>query len=237
MLNDRYLLPGDSLCSVRAEYRTGLDQREDDLNTTARAGQRGKSIEENVAYAVGHRIRVHVLSILNEGVYSPDEIASIIGEPTNNVSHHVRELLEAGSIELAKTEPVRNTIRHYYRAVKMPFYSDEETAKMPAQQRQVIIGLILQCMMAEAMAAFWAGKMKDDPLTSLAWRWFNVDAQGRREIAEEQARLWDRMQEIESASTNRRAKTGEPASSIIVGLMGFERERTAPTAPVAPEER
>src|SRR6478672_1880875 len=94
--------------------------------TTARAGQRGKSIEEKVSYGLGHRIRVYVLTLLNEGVYCPDEIAQIIGERTNNVSHHIRELLDAGAIELAETKQIRNAIQHYYRAVEMPFYSDEE---------------------------------------------------------------------------------------------------------------
>ncbi len=204
---------------------------------TAKLSPRGKSIEEVVAYALGHRTRVYVLTILNEGIYSPDEIARIIGEPTNNVSHHVKELLEAGSIELARTEQVRNTIQHYYRAVEMPYYSDEDMAAMTPEHRQVTYGLILQCMLAEAMAALWGGKMHSDPRTWLAWRWFNVDGQGRQDIADEQQRFWDRMQEIEIESTNRRAISQEDAESIIVASMGFQRERKAPTPPTNHRKR
>jgi DNA-binding transcriptional ArsR family regulator len=203
------------------------------VTTTGRPGQRKKSIEEVVGYALNHRIRVYVLTILNEGTYTPDELARIIGEPLNRVSHHIRELLDAGSIELAKVEKARNADQHYYRAVEMPFYSDDEVAAMPPQQRQVSAGLVLQCMVAEAMSAFWAGKIRDDPRTWLAWRWFNVDGQGRQDIADEQQRSWERMQEIEAESTNRRAASGEDAVSIIVGGMGFERERTAPMPPSA----
>jgi DNA-binding transcriptional ArsR family regulator len=199
--------------------------------TTGRAGQSGKSIEEVIAYALGHRIRVYVLTILNEGTYTPDEIAQIIGEPLNNVSHHIRELLDAGSIELAKTKRVRNTNQHYYRAVEMPFYSTEEVEAMTSQQRKVTAGLTLQCMMAEAMSAFWAGKLHDDPRVWLAWRWYNVDDEGRQDIAEEQERFWSRMQEIEAEATNRRVKSGEDATSIVVSQMAFERERTAPAPP------
>lgn len=201
------------------------------MKTTVRAGQRGKSIEEVVAYALGHRIRVQVLGILSEGTYSPDELARIIDEPLNKVSHHIKELLDAGSIELAKVEKVRNVDQHYYRAIQMPFYTDEEVAAMTPHQRQVGSGLILQYMMAEAMSALWAGKLRDDPRVWLAWRWFNVDAQGRNDIADEQQRSWDRMQEIEAESTNRRATTGEEAVSIIVADMGYERARTAPEPP------
>jgi hypothetical protein len=102
---------------------------------------------------------------------------------------------------------------------------------MTAHQRQVTAGLTLQGMMAEAMAAFWAGKLRDDPRTWLAWRWFNVDEQGRNEIADEQQRSWDRMREIEAEATNRRAESGEEAVSVIVADMGFERARKAPAPP------
>jgi DNA-binding transcriptional ArsR family regulator len=200
--------------------------------TTVRAGQRGKSIEEKISYAMGHRIRFYVLTLLNEGVYSPDEIAEIIGERTNNVSHHIRELLDAGSIELAETKKVRNTLQHYYRAVEMPFYSDEEIAAMTPGQRQEIMGLTIQCMMAETLCAFAAGKMQSDPRVWLAWRWYNVDHQGRADIADEQAKFWERVKEIEAESTNRRAESGEEAESVVVASLGFKRERTAPRPPL-----
>src|SRR5689334_21634481 len=115
----------------------------------AQRGQSGKSIEERVQFAMGHRTRVWLLTLLNEGVYTPEQLGRIIGEPTSNVAHHIKELLDAGSIELAKTERVRNTLQHYYRAIEMPFYSDEEIASMSPEERQATIGLTLQCLMAE----------------------------------------------------------------------------------------
>ena len=42
------------------------------MTTTTRAGQSGNGIEEVVEYALGHRIRVYALTILNEGTYTPD---------------------------------------------------------------------------------------------------------------------------------------------------------------------
>lgn len=102
---------------------------------------------------------------------------------------------------------------------------------MTPEQWQMSAGFVIQNMIAEAMAAFWAGKIRDDPRTWLAWRWFNVDEQGRNDIADEEQRHWERMQEIEAESTNRRAESGEEAKSIIVADMSFERERTAPSPP------
>lgn len=195
--------------------------------TTPRPGQRRKNIEEVVPYAISHRTRVHILIVLNEGTFTPGQIAEVIGEPLNNVSNHIRELADAGSIELAKKEQVRNTILHFYRAVEMPFYSDEEAKAMTPQQRKVTAGLVVQSMIAEVLAALSAGKLHD-PRVWLAWNWFNVDEQGCEDIMAEQARSWDRVQEIEVESTNRRVKSGEDATPIIVTQLGYERARKGP---------
>jgi DNA-binding transcriptional ArsR family regulator len=108
-----------------------------------RSGQRKKGIEEVVEYAISHRVRVLVLTTLNEGVYSAAEIATILDESEKNVRFHIKELLDAGSIELARTEKVRNTDRHFYRAVEIPFYSDEEVWEWTPHQRQVSAGIVI----------------------------------------------------------------------------------------------
>ena len=199
----------------------------------SRPGQSGKSIEERVGYALGHHIRIEILTLLNEGVYTADDIAEIIDMPRQNVHHHLRELVGGNSIEIAKVEKKRNTELHYYRAVEMPDYDDAEVAAMTREQRQGLAGLIVQHSSAELMAALAAGKLSDDPQVELAWRWFNLDAEARQELAVEQQRMWKRMQELEAEATNRRAKSGEEATSYIVAQWGFERARTAPEPPSA----
>lgn len=193
-----------------------------------RTGQRNKSIEEVLFYALGHRIRIHVLLLLNEGTYTAAELAELIGEPLNNVSNHVRELVDAGSIEIAEVRHHRNFAQHVYRAVETPLYTSEDFAEMTPHQRKVTWGMIIQSMMAEVMASFGAGKMDDDPDVVLAWDWLNVDAQGRKEVSEEQVAFWDRLTEIEADSMNRVAVSGEETTSYVVGEIGFERARKAP---------
>jgi DNA-binding HxlR family transcriptional regulator len=193
-----------------------------------RLGQGSRGVEEAVGYALKHQHRVELLCLLNEGERNRYELAALIGVEPHKIKHHLKELLDEGSIELAYSKRVGNMIQHYYRAVEMPFYSDEEVAAMPPEAKQAICGVILQAVMAEALAALWAGKMADDPRVWLSWRWFHVDAQGREDIAEEQARHWERVLEIEGDSTNRCAKSGEPTRSIIVTSLGHVRCRRAP---------
>jgi DNA-binding transcriptional ArsR family regulator len=197
-------------------------------------GQRGKAIEERVSYAISHRTRVYILMLLNEATYDVDQIAEVVGESRDNVRYHIKELLDAGAIELAKVERVRNSKKFFYRTVEMPNYSEEELAEMAPQERQEIIGSTIQNMVAEMLSSFWARRMERYSKLWLGWRWFNLDAQGREDLAQEQERFWARVGDIEAEATNRRAQSGEEPCSMIVGLMGFPRERAAIQAPLAP---
>lgn len=190
------------------------------------AVRKERSREEAVAYAVAHRIRVQVLAALNERSFSIVELARIVRQPMSTVGHHVEELLKDGSIEVAGTRRVRAINQVIYRAVEMPFYDEEAMAALEPEARQEIYGLTLQNATAEAMASFFAGKFSNDPETWIAWRWFNVDEQGRAEIAEELAESWERFQEIEARSAERATGSGEELKSIVVSSAGFERSRS-----------
>lgn len=191
---------------------------------TTRRPKRPKAIEEVVQYALGHKIRVHILITLNDGIYTAVQLAEIIGEPLNNVSNHLRKMLEDGSVEIAKEERKGNVVQYWYRAVEIPYYSREAAEEMTRLQRQMTAGAIYQSGSAEVMAALYAGNLTD-PRTVLFWHWYNVDERGREEMDAENLRYLERMREIEVESTNRRAKSGDDAMSMLVNLAVFERVR------------
>jgi DNA-binding transcriptional ArsR family regulator len=193
------------------------------LATITNDGQQ-RSVEEAVSYAIGHRIRIEILALLNEGTHSPSELAKLIRQPLTTVSHHIKELLNAGCIELARIEKVRNADQHFYRAVALPFVSDEEAELLPEEVRQQYAAVILQALMAEGLAALWAGKMTTDPVW-MSWRWFNLDAQGQEEAQEAQHEFWERIKEIDAQVATRVAGSGEKTTSTIVAALGFERFR------------
>ena len=193
--------------------------------TTTVKGQR-RSIEEAVAYAVGHRIRIDALAILNEGTASPNEIAKMIGEGVSKVGHHVKELFDSGCIEFVGTEQRRGATEHFYRAIARPFISDEEARELPEETKREFAALILQAIMAEGLAALRAGKMDADEDIWMSWRSVNLDEQGRREVADEQAASYARIEEIEARCASRLVKSGETGTSTVIAAMGFERSRT-----------
>jgi hypothetical protein len=121
--------------------------------------------------------------------------------------------------------------------VKLPFYSDEQMAAMTEEEQKEIVGVILQSVMAEALASFWSGKMCGDPRVMLAWNRLTLDEQARDDLAEEQLRSWRRWMEIETESANRRAESGEAGTTYVVTAMGYERSRTEAPEPMDSEKK
>lgn len=97
-----------------------------------------------MAKAMSHPLRVQALTILNERVASPSDIAAELGMPIGRVSYHVRALLDLGCIEEVETRPVRGALEHLYRAVRRPLtYTDlrlDETGfrELDARLRKVL---------------------------------------------------------------------------------------------------
>jgi len=198
------------------------------LSMTTKRDQK-RSVEEAVSYGVGHRIRIEILGLLNEGTYSASDLARLIHQPLTTIGHHVKELVNSGCIELARIEKVRNTDQHFYRAAALPFVTDEEAEALPPEVKQEYAALILQAIMAEGLGSLWAGKMNNDPTVRMMWRWYNLDAEGRQELADEQRESWERIMDIEAKSTNRRTESGEAPVTMIVASMGFQRSRPVGT--------
>jgi hypothetical protein len=70
--------------------------------------------------------------------------------------------------------------------------------------------------------------MLEDPRDWLTWDRFNLDAEGRQELYDEQAKSWERMQTIKARAANRVADSGEDTAPYVVSVLGFERALEAP---------
>lgn len=78
---------------------------------------KSNSAEINLAKAKGHPLRVRIMQAIVDGLAaSPNTLAVLLEEPLGNVSYHVKTLLELGCLELAKTEPRRGAVEHFYRS-------------------------------------------------------------------------------------------------------------------------
>jgi predicted transcriptional regulator len=192
---------------------------------TGKPKVKDRSLDERIAHAVGHPIRIDALSLFHEGPKSPKEIAEEIGVELGTAAFHVKELLNTGCIELVRTEPRRGAVEHYYRATRLPVMTDEEWRTMgDAKTRQEIAAQALKAIVAEGLASLRAGKMDDDDL-HLSWQVVTLDAQGRRELADYQLESLERTEDIRVASEARLRQSDEEGIPTVAGAFGFQRGR------------
>jgi DNA-binding transcriptional ArsR family regulator len=159
-----------------------------------------------MAKALAHPLRVQLLSALNEGVASPNELAKRLNEPLTNVSYHVRMLHDLGCIELVETEPRRGALEHYYRAIMRPFFGDRDWKRLPKNARGSISDAVLQLVWDDAAEAIKTGQFDDRENRHLSRSVLCVDQQGWDELNELLVETLDRAMGIQADSASRAAK-------------------------------
>jgi predicted transcriptional regulator len=64
--------------------------------------------------ALTHTIRRDVIECVARGIDTPTAIAHETGQPLGLVAYHVRMLRDYGVLELARSEPRRGALQHFY---------------------------------------------------------------------------------------------------------------------------
>ena len=120
-------------------------------------------VDPRLVKAIGHPLRLKLLTLLNERVASPSELAEELGETIGSVAYHIRTLAQLECIELVRTTPVRGALEHHYRAVARPVFSDEDWAKLPGSIRKSLADAVLADIAKDmAGAAEQGGFNRDD---------------------------------------------------------------------------
>ncbi len=101
-------------------------------------------VEQIVAKAFAHPLRVQILIILNEKVASPNMLAQQLDQSLNLVAYHVRVLEKYDCIELVDTKQRRGATEHFYRATRRQFLTDSEWSRMPDSLRPGLSGAMLK---------------------------------------------------------------------------------------------
>lgn len=182
-----------------------------------------KSVDELVVFVVKHPIRVDALQIFNEREASAVEIARQIGQDLKKVGNHVKALADYGCIELVRTEKKRGAEEHFYRASLRPCIGDEEWAQLAPEVRHEISALVFQAVVAEALAAFRAGKFDSRLNRHLSWQPMKLDEQGWTELMQELKESLERIEDIATRADERLCEKGENGFPAIAAALGFER--------------
>lgn len=161
-------------------------------------------LESNIVKALSHPLRMRILTRLNEGVASPNEMAKEFDESLPLVSYHVRILRELECIELVRTTPRRGAIEHHYRALTRPFLDDDDWASLPPSARKAVSNTVLSKALSDVRSAVAADTFDERADRHLSYSALLLDEQGWRSLIDRMNELLDWAIEEQAASAGRR---------------------------------
>ena len=169
--------------------------------------------------ALSHPVRARALTVLNQRVASPSELAADQEETVGYVAYHVRVLHEMGMIELVNTRQVRGATEHFYRSTAQPYLDDEVWGKLSLGSRTGIsianIG-VLNNAIREAFEAGTFDSRTDRHLSNLS---LDLDEEGWRKA---NALLNDCLKGLMQIGSESEGRDTNPTVRATFGLMGFE---------------
>lgn len=169
--------------------------------------------------ALSHPVRANALTILNQRVASPKEIAGELSEEVGKVSYHVKELRNLGCVELVDTAQRRGATEHYYRGVAQAHMSDSFWATLSTAVRNGISVTGLKVLIEAARDAVEAGTFDARTDRHLSCLTFSLDEEGWKEANVLLNETLDRLAEIGARSESR---NGAERVRATFGLLGFE---------------
>lgn len=180
-----------------------------------------EGVEQIVAKAFAHPLRVQILIILNERVASPNLLSQELDQSLNLVAYHVRVLEKYDCIELVDTKQRRGATEHFYRATRRQFLTDSEWSRMPESLRPGLSGAMLKAVFDDIEEAVNAGTFDELEDRHLSRTPMVVDKQGWADTASLLSETLDRVLEIQAEASERLASSGEEGTLAKVEVMHF----------------
>ena len=181
--------------------------------------------------ALAHPLRVQILSVLEQRVASPSDLAGELDAPLGNVSYHVRTLADLGLLKLVRRRTRRGAVEHYYQARGRAAVSDQAWSQVPGVVRRSMVGVALEQAIEDATSAAAAGGFDGDG-SSLTRHALTLDAKGMRELGQALESFHEHLGQIQERSTERlEGDASEPRPVGLVTMLfdAAEAEADRPT--------
>jgi DNA-binding transcriptional ArsR family regulator len=184
---------------------------------------------------LGHPLRLQILETITIcGEASPVGMARQFDQPISTVSHHTRVLRDLGFIEVARTEPRRGAVEHFYRATKRPFIEDAEWERLPVVMRRGLARQVFRQIFAEASDAGSAGGF-DDAGAFLTRFPLELDEQGWEELSSVLVRTIEEAEDIQHRADARQARPSGAENSVSASVLTLMHYRVSAPARETPK--
>jgi DNA-binding transcriptional ArsR family regulator len=179
-------------------------------------------VDEEMAKAMSHPVRVQILGELNKRVMSPSQFSKRFNVPLTTVAYHFRALEKANCVEIVHEEGKGRAVTHYYRATKKALFDEEAWERLPETIRNKLSGRTIGDLLnaiAEAMRAETFDSRTD---RHAAWERAHLDEQGWSEMSEIQRESAKKLMQVAKASRSRLIRSGELGLMGTWGVLFFE---------------
>jgi hypothetical protein len=179
-------------------------------------------LDERLTKALAHWMRVNIMAIASWRIISPSDYARETGEDINKVSYHFRKLVEYGVLELVDTEPVRGSVKHYYRGTRQAIFGGASWAELPKSVQDGVAGAALQDFVTVAVHSIESGAFSSHDHSYLAWEPHTYDDLAFKAAVKVLDQTRQRLVALADEAAPRLADTEQEGLLIAVALGGFE---------------
>jgi DNA-binding transcriptional ArsR family regulator len=190
----------------------------------AKGNAKRQGVDQRLVKALAHELRVEILTILNERMASPNELAKELDEGLSQVSYHVKVLKDYDCITLVKTEPRRGAVEHYYRATSRAFLTDRDWRELPDSVRPGLSADLFELILNDTATALETGKFDARLDRHMSWTPLVLDEKGWNDLVKLLDGTLEKVLKLQSDSSARLGKSGEKGVTASVAMLGFESE-------------
>lgn len=181
------------------------------------------ALDQRLAKALAHPLRVRILEVVNERPISPAAFTrELDGPPLSRVAYHFRVLEKHGCIECIEEVKRRGAMEHIYRGTRRALFGDSDWARLPMSIRSGVAGTVLDGLATRLTQAIEAGTFDARDDRHLSWLAMVLDEEGWAEFTDLLASTLTKAQELQVEATERMAKSGEVGFPVTFGAMAFE---------------
>jgi hypothetical protein len=179
-------------------------------------------IDERMALAIGHPLRVQILVEVDRAAMSPAEFTAKNGGSLPQVAYHFRVLQKCGCLTQVATRQRRGATEHIFEVTQRAFFDAATFAELPAPIRGGFSASILTSFMDRATEALEADTLDSHASRHLTWAPLKLDEEGFGNVMAMFDDLFHRLHVEQMAAAQRMSDSGEPPIHTTVGMAGFE---------------
>lgn len=159
-------------------------------------------------------------------------------QQVSDVSYHLVALEKMNCVCRTRKVKRRGGNEVFYRSKAVAYFSDEEWAKLPFDERKEISRVVAQSFIVQIEGALMAETFDSRLDRWLLWERMELDEQGWRELSDSTRAFYDDVEEIRNAAKGRLEDADESAAPIrtTFGVASFESPPVPEPAVLDPDD-